>query len=62
MTHGQIVAWLKADHGLGHGHAKALSQVILHGSRPRPATDAAVAKHFTGAKAGWREAYDGLYA
>jgi Domain of unknown function (DUF4287) len=24
MTHMQSVAWLKTDHGMGHGHANAL--------------------------------------
>ena len=27
----EIIAWLKADHGLGHGHAANLAQLILKG-------------------------------
>lgn len=27
---GAIIAWLKADHGLGHGHAMAVVWVIKH--------------------------------
>ena len=40
---GEIIAWLKADHGLGHGHAANLAQPILKG----PA--AIAAKHNDGA-------------
>ena len=29
---GEIVTWLKADFGLGHGHAMALVHVIKHGA------------------------------
>ena len=30
---GEIVSWLKEDHGLGHGHAMALAKVIKTGSK-----------------------------
>ena len=30
---GEIVTWLKADFGLGHGHAMALVHVIKHGAQ-----------------------------
>lgn len=28
---GEVVAWLKSEYGLGHGHAMAMSHVILKG-------------------------------
>jgi hypothetical protein len=31
-TSKEILAWLKQDYGLGLGHARAISYVILHGS------------------------------
>jgi hypothetical protein len=30
---GEIVAWLKEDFSLGHGHAMAMSQVIKKGAK-----------------------------
>ena len=29
--HGEILAWLKEDYGLGTGHARAMAHVIVHG-------------------------------
>ena len=31
--HGELVTWLKAEHGLGHGHATA---VVAHALANRP--------------------------
>jgi predicted transport protein len=58
--HGEIVAWLKSDFELGHGHANAVTQVILHGDEPEESDDDGIAKHFTGAKASWHKPYDDL--
>lgn len=30
-AHKEIIEWLKADYGLGTGHARAIAHVILHG-------------------------------
>ncbi len=30
--HKEILDWLKADYGLGTGHARAIAHVILHGA------------------------------
>jgi hypothetical protein len=60
VKHGEIVAWLKSDFGLGHGHANAVTQVILHADEPKETDDEGIAKHFNGAKSVWRKPYDAL--
>jgi hypothetical protein len=35
MTHMEMVNRLKADHGLGHGHANAVVAFVLAASKPR---------------------------
>ena len=62
VKNGEIVAWLKSDYGLGHGHANAIAHVITQHGQERVSTEDAMAAHFTGKKAVWREPYDALMA
>jgi predicted transport protein len=59
-THAELMAWLKSEFGLGHGHASAITHVIRQGDEPRPSSDDRLDKLFTGAKTNWRPAFDAL--
>ncbi|MDZ4721984.1 MAG: DUF4287 domain-containing protein [Roseiflexaceae bacterium] len=62
VKNGEIVAWLKSEFALGHGHANAIAHVIMqHGKEP-VSNDDAIAAHFAGNKAEWRKSYDALVA
>ena len=59
--HGQMVAWLKAEHGLGHGHANLIAHRALNVAAPRSEDDP-VAHVFEGKKAEMRPLYERLAA
>lgn len=56
----EIVAWLKQEFGLGHGHSMAIVSLVRGEGQPRRSADDKVAAYFSGAKARWRGAYDRL--
>ena len=56
----EIIAWLKAEYGLGLGHARAIAHVLELAEAPKTSPDEKIAAHFTGKKAAWRPAYDAL--
>jgi hypothetical protein len=55
--HGQIVAMLKADHGITHGYANLIAQTYLSGDRPADADDL-IAAQYAGTKAALRPILD----
>ena len=59
---GAVIAWLKDDFGLGHGHAMALYGAIKPASGPRLSLDQEVDKHFAGRRAAWKPTYARLQA
>lgn len=56
----EIIAWLKSEFGLGHGHAMALVALMRNESQPRRSAEEKIAACFAGGKARWRGAYDRL--
>ncbi len=58
-----VIAWLKADYGLGQGHAMAIWATIKADGRPiRPGADARIDALFSGPRAHWRPVFDALLA
>ncbi|WP_425144952.1 DUF4287 domain-containing protein [Deinococcus sp.] len=58
--HGEIVAWLKRDFSLGHGHATTVATVILKPDARKASLDDRVEQLFAGKKAARRPTYDAL--
>lgn len=56
----EIMTWLKADFGLGHGHANVIAQLLANPERRKVTPDERVAKLFAGKKERWRKDYDAL--
>lgn len=54
--HGELVAWLKNDFALGHGHANAVVAVLLKSETRVAPTEDKLGKLFTGKKAVWQPA------
>lgn len=60
--YGAVMAWLKSEFALGHGHATLIAQIVVKGDQLKASTPDALATHFKGEKAKWRPAYDALAA
>ena len=58
-----VIAWLKADYGLGQGHAMAIWATIKADGGPiRPGPDARIDSIFSGPRSVWRPLYEDLLA
>jgi predicted transport protein len=60
VKHSEIIAWLKADFGLGHGHANAIAAVLKTPEFNKTSPDAKLEKVFTGSKAHWKKVFEAL--
>jgi hypothetical protein len=56
----EVMAWLKSDFGLGHGHANAIAQLLVNAEKFQASPDDKLAEHFAGGKARWHETYASL--
>ncbi len=55
-----IMAWLKKEFNVGYGHAHLIAHLILHHGEAEVAPKDRLGKLFSGKKAHWRKAFDGL--
>ncbi len=60
--HGEIVAFLKAEHGIGHGYANLIAHKALKSDASESDSDGLVAAQYAGSKAPLRPIYDKLIA
>jgi hypothetical protein len=60
VKHSEIIAWLKTDFLLGHGHANAIAAVLKNPEFGKTSTDDKLEKVFTGTKTHWRETFSAL--
>ncbi|HEY3141782.1 MAG TPA: DUF4287 domain-containing protein [Acidimicrobiales bacterium] len=60
QSHKELVAWLKDEHGFGHGHASALTSHFLSAGTPKETADDKIDALFPDRKAHWRPVYDRL--
>lgn len=58
--HGQLVAFLKNDHGVSHGYANLIARRYLEQGAPEPQDDDLVATQYAGGKADLKPIYDRL--
>jgi hypothetical protein len=58
--HGEIVKFLKGEHGLTHGYANLVAHATLQAGKPATGGDDLVTAQYAGAKAGLRPVYDAI--
>lgn len=58
--HGEVVKFLKAEHGLTHGYANLVAHQVLQSDASKFADDDLVQAQYVGAKAALRPIYDAL--
>ena len=58
----EIMAWLKSDFGLGHGHSMAIVHLIVHEDHIKATPEDKAGKLFSANKMKWRKSYDNIVA